>query len=132
MGKETNSTLDKIKQYFWLFVTVIVLIVYWLFKKVDFSTKVVDKQIITNTATEDSLRKVIAIKNDQLDQYDQDIQAMSDSIATLRTLVKKNNQTSNQINTKTNEKANNTVVLNSNELFQFLADRYKDSIRFQR
>lgn len=132
MGKETNSTLDKIKQYFWLFVTVIVLIVYWLFKKVDFSTKVVDKQIITNTATEDSLRKVIAIKNDQLDQYDQDIQAMSDSITILRTLVKKNNQTSNQINTKTNEKANNTVVLNSNELFQFLADRYKDSIRFQR
>lgn len=132
MANEPNSALSKLKQYFWLFITVIVLLVYWMFKAVDFSTTTETKQVIVNTTQVDSLRKVIASQQDELEQYDVSTQALCDSIAILKTLVRKNNQSSNQINTKTNEKANNTVVLNSNELFQFLADRYKDSIRFQR
>ena len=132
MANEPNSALSKLKQYFWLFITVIVLLVYWMFKSVDFSTTTETKQVIVNTTQVDSLRKVIASQQDELEQYDANTQALCDSIAILKTLVRKNNQSSNQINTKTNEKANNTVVLNSNELFQFLADRYKDSIRFQR
>lgn len=132
MANEPNSALSKLKQYFWLFITVIVLLVYWMFKSVDFTTTTETKQVIVNTTQVDSLRKVIASQQDELEQYDVSTQALCDSIAILKTLVRKNNQSSNQINTKTNEKANNTVVLNSNELFQFLADRYKDSIRFQR
>ena len=132
MANEPNSALSKLKQYFWLFITVIVLLVYWMFKSVDFSTTTETKQVIVNTTQVDSLRKVIASQQDELEQYDANTQALCDSIAILKTLVRKNNQSTNQNNTKTNEKANNTVVLNSNELFQFLADRYKDSIRFQR
>lgn len=133
MANETNNTaVSKLKQYFWLFITIGVLLVYWMFKAVDFSTVKETKQVIENTTQVDSLRKVIAAQQDELEQSDVTTQALMDSISILKSRIRANNESSKQINTKTNEKANNTVVLNSNELFQFLADRYKDSIRFQR
>jgi hypothetical protein len=121
--------IDKLKKYFWVFITIIVLSIYWLFKSVNFTSEKETTVIDSNSLLVDSLRNVI--KSNQ-DKTNSEIESLHDSIKMYKSIINKNNQTLNQINKNTNEKVNNTVILNSPELFQFLTDRYKDSTRVKR
>ena len=132
MDNKNNTQPSKLKQYFWGFVTVAVLLIYWMFKKIDFtskSTTVEDKTVQDNTAIVDSLKQVIKSNEEK---YDVTIESLTDSIVQYQFIISRNNKSIQTQNTKTDEKVNNTVTLTANELYQFLADRYKDSTSTKR
>lgn len=121
--------MGKLKQYLWVFITIVILGIYWLFKSVSFSTKKENTVIQNNTSVVDSLRGVIKSNEEK---YKTELSALNDSIKMYKFLIDRNNQKINQIKTKTDEKVNNSTTLNANELYQFLSDRYRDSIRVKR
>jgi hypothetical protein len=96
MAEETNKP-SKLKQWFWAFITIAVLALYWLFKKVDITTTTQDKVVDENTAVVDSLRNVI--QNNQ-EKADAQVEALADSIAMYQFIVSKNNQTINELKSK--------------------------------
>lgn len=125
MTEETNKP-SKLKQWFWAFITIAVMALYWLYKKINQPDIIInDDTVIENTEIADSLRNVI--QNNQ-EKADAQVEALADSIAMYQFIVNENNQIINELKSKTNEKSNNVVKLNSNELYQFLSDRYKDSL----
>jgi hypothetical protein len=125
MTEETNKP-SKLKQWFWGFITIAVVALYWLYKQVTKPDIVIDNNtVIENTVVADSLRNVI--QNNQ-EQTDAQVQALNDSIAMYQFIINENEQTINELKSKTNEKSNNVVYLTGNELYQFLSDRYKDSV----
>jgi len=125
MTEETNKP-SKLKQWFWGFITIAVVALYLLYKQVTKPDIVIDNNtVIENTVVADSLRNVI--QNNQ-EQTDAQVQALNDSIAMYQFIINENKQTINELKSKTNEKSNNVVYLTGNELYQFLSDRYKDSV----
>ena len=75
----------------------------------------------------DSINNIIKFRIDTIKQIDKKISAfesMQDSIEVLRRTIKIYESKIKE----QNEKANNVSVLSSDELVQFITDRYKDSL----
>ena len=84
-----------------------------------------DAVIEQNTAKIDSLRGVITgLEANQL-KYDATIASLKDSLVTLNTQIDNNESKIKDLKKKYNEKVNNISSYSSNQLEDFLTDRYK-------
>ena len=84
-----------------------------------------DAVIEQNTAKIDSLRGVItSLEANQL-KYDATIASLKDSLVVLNTQIDNNESKIKDLKKKYNEKVNNISSYSSNQLEDFLTDRYK-------
>ena len=77
----------------------------------------------------DTVDSTYETKLDIQEQYDVQVQDLSDSIIRLRFKLHDYEQQIQNKNTKANEKVNTIVSTDAQQLVKFLSDRYKDSIR---
>lgn len=89
--------------------------------------KISDQDVIIdqNTARIDSLRGIInGLEANQL-KYDATIASLKDSLVVLNTQIDKNETKIKDLKKKYNEKVNSISSYSSNQLEDFLTDRYK-------
>ena len=114
---------SKYGKLIWAGIVLAVLFMVWPFKKDSTLPADVQKEIQKT----DSLRNIIDSRKDTREQIDQrisEIQDLRDSIKKMRVLIKNYESKIKQYN----EKADNVPALSTDDLVEFLTDRYKDSI----
>lgn len=89
----------------------------------------VEQNPIEVTTTTDTVDSTYEVKIDMQEQYDVQVQELSDSIIKLHFRLHDYEQQIQKKNTKANEKVNTIVSTDAQQLVKFLSDRYKDSIQ---
>ena len=123
-------------KYKWLLLALLFLVLVAIFPyngslfrfNYDWNSSTEDAIIRQNERTIDSLRTIIEENNATQLKYDDQLSELSDSIAELKYIIRKRENTISNIKKETNEILNHVSKFNSSDILQWGTERYKDSL----